>query len=92
MKSPGLTERGGGRRNSFSLLELTDRVQKTTKIKIPIGSIADNRPSDIRIYITDNSYSYKETGWCPKKNLEHIIEDTHLWMDEYYDELRPIFA
>lgn len=83
---------GGGRNNSFSLLELTQFTQETTKTSIPIGSIEETRPSDIRIYITDNSYIAQKTGWSPTKSLQNIVEDIGSWIDDNHDILKTILT
>ena len=46
---------GGGMANSASLVEMTSLCEKITGNKISIGSIIENRPADLRMYISDNS-------------------------------------
>lgn len=46
---------GGGLERSISLLELTGLCEKYTGNKVQVGSVAENRAGDIRIYFTDNS-------------------------------------
>ena len=72
---------GGGVKNTFSLLELTQMVADVVKKKIDVGSVDDERKSDVRIYKTDNSLITKTLGWFPVKNLHDIIEDTNKWME-----------
>jgi len=81
---------GGGRENSFSLKELTSLIQKIVKKKTTIDQIAEVRKADLRIYITDNSYVKKITGWKPKKNLENILNDTHEWISRNSSELEKV--
>ena len=81
---------GGGRRNSFSLCELTTLLADMTKTRMKIGSVKKNRNSDVRIYITDNSFVTKKTGWFPKKNLEAIVSDTQHWIASHREELAGI--
>jgi len=73
---------GGGRSNAISLLELTAMTEKVTKKKVAIGSVNETRKADVRIYMTDNYYVTKETGWTPKKDVETILRDINQWMDE----------
>ncbi len=80
---------GGGRKNTFSLSELTQIVREITKVKIPITKLAAARKSDLRIYITDNSYVQRQTGWQPKKNLVTIITDINKWVDTHKQNLMP---
>ena len=83
---------GGGRNNSFSLCELTQRVKEITGRSIHIDSIPENRRADIRIYITDNYYINKDTGWFPRRSLDDILIDINSWIDNYFDSLKYIFA
>lgn len=83
---------GGGRRNSFSLLELTKMTRKITGKKIPVGRKKKTRKDDIRIYIADNAYVTKKTGWVPEKNLEDILSDVDGWIDGHYNSLKNILT
>ena len=83
---------GGGRSRAVSLLELTQLVERITKIHLSIGSVAKTRKSDVRIYITDNSYLERVTGWTPRKSVEEIVYDIHVWIDKYYELLKPILS
>ena len=58
---------GGGPRNSLSILELFEILEAKldTKIKYSFG---DERPSDQKIFISDNSLISKLTGWEPHTN------------------------
>lgn len=81
---------GGGRKNTFSLYELTGLVQEITGASIPIAKVAEERKSDLRIYITDNTAVKNTTGWAPKKDLEAIVSDVHLWINAHKSKLAPI--
>ena len=74
---------GGGRKNSFSLLELTDMVQRITGKIMAIGRVDEERKNDVRIYITDNSFVTKEIGWSSRRSLENIIMDINDWIDQH---------
>lgn len=80
---------GGGRKNSFSLLELTQRVGAITKVSMTPASVAETRPCDLRIYITDNSGITKHVGWVPQRSLEDILVDTSRWIDAHFQKLAP---
>jgi len=73
---------GGGIFNSFTLADLTLRIQQITGKYIKIGSIPETRTSDIFSYITDNGHVTKLTGWKPKKSLYNIIYDITKWLQE----------
>ena len=74
---------GGGRPNSFSLLELTEMVQRISGTKMAIAKVKEERKSDLRIYITDNTYVTRDTGWSPSRDLEDIITDINSWIEQH---------
>ncbi|WP_259014963.1 NAD-dependent epimerase/dehydratase family protein [Emticicia fluvialis] len=81
---------GGGVEVSASLQELTSICQKVTGKNIPISQVAENRPADIRLYITDNSKVTALTGWKPQIGIEQIVEDITAWLAENREALEPI--
>lgn len=83
---------GGGRKNSFSLCELTEQVSALTKTSVPLSAVAKTRPHDLRIYIADNSLIAKHTGWAPRRSLEEILRDTSRWIDEHFQKLAPFLS
>ncbi|MCX5758840.1 MAG: NAD-dependent epimerase/dehydratase family protein, partial [Candidatus Hydrogenedentes bacterium] len=83
---------GGGMDVSASLCEMTALCRQISGKTIPIGHDPDNRPADIRIYVTDNSRVSKATGWAPTRNVARIFEDIHTWIIENEEALRPVLA
>jgi CDP-paratose 2-epimerase len=83
---------GGGLENSVSLKELTMLCEKVTGKKIKIESISEDRPADMKLYVTDNSKIEKITGWKPKRNIEQITKDVAKWIEENKEQLRPILS
>jgi CDP-paratose 2-epimerase len=81
---------GGGVDVSVSLQELTRICQKVTGKTIPITTVAENRPADIKLYITDNSKVTALTGWKPEIGVEQIVEEIHEWLSENREALEPI--
>lgn len=81
---------GGGKEICISLKELTMLCQKYTGNKILIKKIAENRPGDLRIYITDNTKVTNETGWLPEIKLEDIINEIISWLRKYKNQLDGI--
>ncbi len=81
---------GGGRGVSVSLKELTQLCQKYTGNTIPIKREEENRPADIRIYLTDNSKVTKGTGWAPEITVENIIEDITAWIKNNKSQLEGV--
>ncbi|MBI4559826.1 MAG: NAD-dependent epimerase/dehydratase family protein [Candidatus Hydrogenedentes bacterium] len=83
---------GGGLEVSASLLELTAMCQEVTGNQIPIGGVPEDRPADIRLYLTDYSHVNRVTGWRPKKTAPQILEEIVNWIRANYEELRPILG
>jgi len=81
---------GGGVEVSASLQELTKICQKVTGKTIPINQITENRPADIRLYVTDNTKVTNLTGWKPEIGVEQIVEDITQWLTENREALEPI--
>lgn len=83
---------GGGPDNSFSLLELTEACSRITGKILPVPGVPENRPADIRCYVTDNSKISAISGWGPKKNKQMLLEDTARWIRDNQEALRPILG
>ena len=83
---------GGGLENSVSLKELTALCEKVTGKKIEIVSVLEDRPADMKLYVTDNSKIQKLAGWKPKKNVEQITKDVAEWIEANKEQLRPILS
>jgi CDP-paratose 2-epimerase len=81
---------GGGTKTTVSLLELTLLCSKITGNKIPVGSIPETRPADIRIYATDNAKVSKATGWEPTIGIERILDDIYEWIVDHHTKLENI--
>lgn len=81
---------GGGVEVSVSLQELTEICQEVTGNTIPITKVAENRPADIRLYITDNSKVTALTGWKPEIGVKQIVEEITAWLAENREALEPI--
>lgn len=83
---------GGGLKNSFSLLELTDACQKISGHQVKIDSVKETRPGDVRIYIADNRKINQASGWKPKKNIDQTLDDIHQWIIKNKKKLKSILA
>lgn len=81
---------GGGINNSASLLEMTKICETITGNKIKIDPEIQNRPADLRIFITDNSRIINEIGWRPQKSLNTIFLDIFTWICENEIQLKKI--
>lgn len=83
---------GGGVKNSISLLELTKYCEKITGNKIKIDSVKEDRPNDVRIYLSDCSKIEKATGWRPKKGIEETLGEIADWIEKNKDNLIQILS
>ena len=81
---------GGGITSSLSLSELTQLSREATGNKIDISGQPENRVADIRIYITDNTYVTKKTGWKPEISPKTTIYEIASWISEHKSALSPI--
>lgn len=77
----------GGLSNSVSLCELTALCEEVTGKKITIKSVAENRPSDLRLYIGDCARLFARTAWRPKRDVRRIVRDIHSWVKEHEEAL-----
>ena len=68
---------GGGLQSSASLLEMTKICEKISGNKINIDAEVQNRPADLKVYVTNNAKIIGETGWQPKKSVENIFSDIY---------------
>ncbi len=83
---------GGGKGNSLSLKELTELSRRCTGNSLKIGSVLDDRPDDIRMYITDHTLVSNVFGWEPVIGCEQIVEEIACWIMDNIELLRPIFS
>lgn len=83
---------GGGLTGSASLREMTEICERITGNRIDIGSVSENRPADLRVYISDNSKIEGEIGWSPKIGVERIFADIFEWICANESTLEPILA
>ena len=83
---------GGGRENSLSLRELTELCQKVTGNRIELDSVKENRPADLKLFITDCRKINHLTGWKPKKNAEQTVSEIAAWITENKQPLKAILS
>ncbi len=83
---------GGSTEVSVSLKELTNWCEKITGNRILINKVAENRPADIPIYLTDNTKITAETTWKPQIGTKQILTEIYNWIHENEKDLRPILA
>lgn len=81
---------GGGIENSLSLQEMTNFCANISGVTIPIGSVTENRPNDIPIYVSDCSKFKELSGWECSINAEKTFLDIYNWIVENRSILQPI--
>lgn len=70
---------GGGYKNSLSILELIDLIQKINNIKIK-KSFYKQRKGDQKIFISDNSKALNFYNWSPKITSYKGICSLNFWI------------
>jgi len=80
----------GGWQNSASLRELTALCEEITGKKIPIRSVPENRPNDLRLFIGDCAKLFARTAWRPRRDLRRVVQDVHAWVKENASDLEKV--
>jgi CDP-paratose 2-epimerase len=80
----------GGLANSASLCELTAICENVTGKKIPIASVAANRPSDLRLFLGDCTQLFARTSWRPQRNVHRLVQDVYDWVRQNEEALRKL--
>jgi CDP-paratose 2-epimerase len=83
---------GGGLKNSLSLSEMTDLCREVTGNEIEISQILENRPNDIRLYVSDCSRFADASGWECKKDARATFQDIYEWIKENEKDLKRILG
>jgi CDP-paratose 2-epimerase len=78
----------GGMKNSASLYELTRLCQEISGKKMPIASIPENRPNDLRIFVADCTRLFQRTAWRPKRDVRQAVSDIAAWIREHESALQ----
>lgn len=72
---------GGGKDNTFSLLELLDTLKEITGKKSDL-SFDDWRPSDQKVFIADVRKAESELGWKPSTNPNEGVAELAKFVEE----------
>lgn len=83
---------GGGASNAITLKECTELCATITGKRITMGSDAQDRPGDIKLYITDNTRVTAATGWAPRHSVQTLLEDSYAWLRQHEGQLRVIIG
>jgi len=78
---------GGGAECSLSLRETTALCEELTGNSLEIGSVADTRPGDVPLYISDCTRLFSLTAWRPRRDARQILADIHAWISDHEDDV-----
>jgi CDP-paratose 2-epimerase len=81
---------GGGRSSSLSLLETTGLCAEITGKSVDVSGVAQTRPGDVPIYISDCSALHGLTEWRPRHEPREILADIHTWIREQEADLKAV--
>ncbi len=81
---------GGGAKNSLSLVEMTRLCEEITGNTIRIESVKENRPNDVRIYISDVQKFHTASGWECRKDAKQTFMEIYEWIISHKKELECI--
>jgi CDP-paratose 2-epimerase len=71
---------GGGRDGSLSLAEATAICRDLTGNAPAIHAVADTRPGDVPIYLSDCARLFERTSWRPRRTPEQTLADVFEWV------------
>lgn len=83
---------GGGRENSLSLQEMTRLCEEITGNKISIEQVRENRPNDVRIYVSDSQKFENISGWKCRKDANQTFTEIYEWIKENEKDLKNILG
>ena len=72
---------GGGRATSLSLLETTELCRELTGNDVAVEASGEQRPGDVRVYLSDCSRLFELTEWRPRRDARTILVDTLAWIE-----------
>jgi len=71
---------GGGRKNSLSLVEATELMERLANKKLATSRQEQTRKGDMIIYLTDNSEVTRDLAWSPTVSVEEGAESIARWV------------
>jgi CDP-paratose 2-epimerase len=81
---------GGGVANSLSLREATLLCREVTGRTVEVSGTSEDRPADLRLYITDHRAVSAVRGWTPQRDARRTLADIAAWIDGHKAELREV--
>jgi CDP-paratose 2-epimerase len=82
---------GGSEYSNLSLSETTALCRKITGKKVAVSSTLDNRPADVKWFITDNGNTQNVFNWKPEKKPEDILSDIYIWLSAHTGSFSGLF-
>jgi CDP-paratose 2-epimerase len=79
---------GGGAAGSLSLREATVLCAQITGNSLAPTGVAETRPGDVPLYISDCSRLSELSEWRPRRGPPEILADIHAWICAHEDTLR----
>lgn len=76
---------GGGRAGSLSLAETTAICAELVGRPLDVGPAGEERPGDLRVYLSDCRSLYEHTDWRPAHSPREVLADIHAWIGEHRD-------
>ncbi len=71
---------GGGLDFSLSLVETTRLCEEITGTRLSIAQVAQTRPADVRIYLTDHRKLSAANNWKPRRDARATLTDIFHWI------------
>ena len=81
---------GGGVANSLSLCEATALCAEVTGRTVNVAVTSENRPADLRLYITDHRAVSAVRGWRPQRDARRTLTDIAEWVEAHQAELTEV--
>lgn len=72
---------GGGVAGSLSLRETTELCRELTGRSLPVEPVAEPRPGDVPLYVSDCRALFSRTAWRPERSPRTVLEDTLGWIE-----------
>ena len=82
---------GGGVASSLSLRETTALCQEISGNKVAIDGVPENRPLDVKIYVTDNARVRQDTQWAPARTPRAIMGEIFEWIHANESLVGPLW-
>lgn len=83
---------GGGVASSLSLLETTALCEEITGNRVELERVAENRPADVRLYVTDNGRVTADLGWAPRKAPRQTLAEIFAWIRANERLVAPLWS